>query len=36
MPFSYQSGMRELKRLSDAGCKAKLAKRWYGWVIVDA
>lgn len=37
MLFSYESAMRELKRLNDAGGEGMymLRKKWYGWIIVD-
>jgi len=37
MLFSYESAMRELKRLNDSGGEGmyRMVKRWYGWVIVD-
>lgn len=37
MLFSYESAMRELKRLNDNGGSGMymLSKRWYGWIIVD-
>jgi len=33
--FSWKSALKEIKRLRLAGVKAKLEKRWYGWVIID-
>jgi len=33
LPFSYESAVREMKRVRAAGGKAKLTKRWYGWII---
>jgi len=37
MLFSYESAIRELKRLTDNGGEGMymLSKRWYGWIIVD-
>lgn len=35
--FSYESAIRELKRLNDAGGEGMymIRKKWYGWIIVD-
>ena len=37
MFFSYDSAIRELKRLTNNGENNyyKISKRWYGWIIVD-
>ncbi len=36
MFFSWSSAMREIKRIREAGGKANISKRWYGWIVVDA
>jgi len=37
MLFSYDSAIRELKRLNENGGEGMymLRKKWYGWIIVD-
>jgi len=35
MFFSYESAVREAKRMHKAGYRVKLVKRWYGWIIKD-
>lgn len=35
MFFSWESAMREIKRLRTAGIKANMVKKWYGWIVVE-
>jgi hypothetical protein len=35
MFFSWESAMREVKRIRESGGKAGMQKRWYGWVVVE-
>lgn len=35
MFFSYESAVREAKRICDAGGRARPERRWYGWIVVD-
>lgn len=35
MFFSYESAVREMQRTNNAGGKATISKRWYGWIVVD-
>lgn len=35
MLFSYDSAIRELKRINNNGSNARLKKIWYGWIIID-
>jgi hypothetical protein len=33
--FSWESAMRECKRLRDAGVNAVIKRKWYGWIVVE-
>jgi hypothetical protein len=34
MLFSWESAMREVKRIREAGGVARMEKRWYGWRVI--
>ncbi len=35
MFFSYDSAIREAKRLKGLGLSVHLDKKWYGWIVVE-
>ncbi len=35
MLFSYESAVRECRRINESGGRSRPKKVWYGWIIVD-
>ena len=35
MLFSWESAMREVKRILESGGEAYMEKRWYGWIVIS-
>ena len=36
MFFSWESAIREAKRINKSGGNVTLKKKWYGWIVIDS